>query len=83
MFQCGNFSVNKADVAFSAIGANHALEQENRAVKVIGGIQGIANNQKALNDYFLTAAKMGNIIVNFCKTFNIDDGEASNRDEHC
>ena len=73
MFQCGKVSVNKVDVAFSAIGA----------VKVIGGIKGIANNQKALNDYFLTAAKMGNIIVNFCKTFNIDDGEASNRDEHC
>ena len=35
----GEFSVNKSNVPFSAIGADHALEQENRAVKVLGGIK--------------------------------------------
>ena len=39
------FSVNKSNVLFSAIGADHALEQENRAVKILGGIKGIANSQ--------------------------------------
>ena len=38
-----NFAVNKMTVAFSAIGADHAIEHENRAVKVLGGIKGIAN----------------------------------------
>ena len=39
------FSVNNSNVLFSAIGADHALEQENRAVKILGGIKGIANSQ--------------------------------------
>ena len=34
MFESGNFSVNKSEVPFSAISADHALEQENRVVKV-------------------------------------------------
>ena len=39
------FSVNKSNVLFSAIGADHSLDQENRAVKILGGIKGIANSQ--------------------------------------
>ena len=37
----------------SAIGADHALEQENRGMKVIGGIKGIRDNQVALDRHFL------------------------------
>ena len=62
MFESGNFSVNKSEVPFSVFGADHALEQENRAVKVIARIKGIGNNGNALNDYFLTGAEMGNIV---------------------
>ena len=69
MFNSGNFSVNKTLIPFSAIGVDHAIEQENRAVKVLGGIKGIANNQKALDEYFLTVSQMGNIIEDFCKVF--------------
>ena len=58
------------------------FQQENRAVKVIGGIKGITNNQKALADYFLTAAEIGNIIGSICTTFHIDDGEARKREGH-
>ena len=71
MFSEGNFSVNKSMVLFSAIGVDHAVEQENRAAKVLGGIKGIANNQSALDEYFLTIPEMGNIIENFCGMFNI------------
>ena len=39
------FSVNKSNVPFSVIGADHAIEQENRAVKGLGGIKRIANSQ--------------------------------------
>ena len=46
MFQQGTFSVNKTSIPFSLIGIDHAIKQENRAVKVLGGIKGIANNQK-------------------------------------
>ena len=34
----GNFSVNKSQVPFCALGTDHALEQENRKMKVLGGI---------------------------------------------
>ena len=37
MFESGNFTVNKSEAPFSAFGADHALEQKNRAIKVIGG----------------------------------------------
>ena len=36
----GNFSVNKSNVPFCAIGGDHALEQENRRMKVLGGYKG-------------------------------------------
>ena len=35
LLQNGHFSVNKSGIPFSAIGADHALEQENRAMKVL------------------------------------------------
>ena len=78
MFESGNFSVNK----FSEIGADHALKQENRAAKAIGGIKGIGNNENAVGDYFLTAAEMRNILESFCANFNLDDKEARKREEH-
>ena len=35
-FEDGNFTVNKPDVPFSAIGIDHGIEHENRATKVNG-----------------------------------------------
>ena len=81
MFNSGNFSVNKTLIPFSAIGVDHAIEQENSAVKVLGGIKGIANNQKALDEYFLTVSEMENIIADFCEVFNIHN-EAPKRTQH-
>ena len=71
MFSEGNFSVNKTFIPFSTIRVDHAIEQENRAVKVLGGIKGIANNRKELDEYFLTVSEMGNIIQDICDVFNI------------
>ena len=42
-FMNGYFSINKTSVPFTAIGADHAIEHENRTMKVLGGIKGIAN----------------------------------------
>ena len=52
-FDKGYFCVNNSTVTHSAIGADHATEHENRAMKVLGGIKGIANNRLALEQYFL------------------------------
>ena len=38
MLNKGNFFVNKTLISFSAIGVDHAIEQENRAVNLLGGI---------------------------------------------
>ena len=41
------FFVNISKVPHSAVGADHGIEQENRAMKVLGAIKSIANNQLA------------------------------------
>ena len=81
MFNESSFSVNKIFIPFSAIGVDHAIEQEKRAVKVVGGIKGTANNRKALDEYFLTVSEMRNIIHDFCDVFNIQN-EAPRRTQH-
>ena len=62
---------NKSTVPHSAIGAAHAIEHENRAMKVLRGIKGIANNQLALEQYFLIIPEINSIVDEFCETFNI------------
>ena len=46
----GCFSINKTSVPLTAIGADHAIEHENRIMKVLGGIKGIANGIKNLEN---------------------------------
>ena len=55
---------------------------ENRALKVLGGIKGIANSCQALSESFLSAAEMGSIVGNFCETFGIEENQSRKRDEH-
>ena len=69
--ESGNFSVNKPQVPFCALGTNHALEQENRKMKVLGGICGIANCKNTLENYFLLSPLLGNISEQFCNYFGI------------
>ena len=45
----GNFSVNISAIPFNAIGADHGIEQENRTLKVLGGVTGILINKTALH----------------------------------
>ena len=70
-FDKGYFCVNKSTVPHSAIGADHAIEHENRAMKVLGGIKGIATNRLALEQYFFIIPEMNSIADEFCETFNI------------
>ena len=72
----------KSGIPFTAIGSDHGIEQKNRALKVIGGIKGIANSEVTLNEYFLTAAGMRNIVNNFCEAFGTDENQSRKRDEH-
>ncbi|KAL9989134.1 hypothetical protein ACROYT_G003650 [Oculina patagonica] len=56
-FRKGYWAVNKnLDVPFCALGADHALEQINRSMKVSGGLVGITLNPNARNKFFLYIA---------------------------
>ena len=57
-FVSGNWVVNKNEVPFCALGAYHALEQVNRAMKVSGGLIGITQNKNARNHFFLVSPEM-------------------------
>ena len=70
-FQTGHFSVNKSSVPFSAIGADHAVEQQNRAMKVLGGIKGIANSQTALDEYFMAAGELSLLLDQFSDQYDL------------
>ena len=60
-FISGNWVVNKNSIPFCAIGADHALEQVNRMMKVSGGLVGITQNSNALAKFFLAAPELSNI----------------------
>ena len=66
---------------FISIGADHGIEQENRALKVLGGIKWIANSSVRLEEYFALAAEMSNI-ANFCEKFGITEDEARKQENH-
>ena len=53
----GGFCVGKSEVPFTSICADHGIEQENRSMKVMGGIKGIDNARISVDDYFLSAQR--------------------------
>ena len=79
-FEGGNFSVNKNTVPFCAIGVDHAMEQENKSMKIAGGITGITLNQTALDRFVLTAPQISQIVEEFFENNGISD--TSNKKHH-
>ena len=77
----GSLSVSKSLIPFCSIGVDHALEQENRCMKVLGGIKGIANHQSALDQHFLITSEMNTIIDAFQNSLNLKSWGRT-RDEH-
>lgn len=64
----GGFTVKKSQIPFTAIGPDHAGEQENKVLKVQGGLRGIANNENARNRFFLVAPVLSQINRNLSET---------------
>ena len=75
----GNFLVNKIRIPFSAIGADHGIEHENRAMKVMGGIKGITNNKEALYRFALVTPEINLMVREFCRIYGLEN---KSRDEH-
>ena len=70
-----NFSVNKSEIPFSSVGSDHALEQENRSLKVTGGVKGLTQEPTALYRYCLSAPSLNDISKAFCKEHKIESTE--------
>ena len=66
-FKNGNFSVNKSHFTFSAIDANHGIEQLNRKLKVVGGVKGLLQNENALHCFILCAPVLDSVCKDFRK----------------
>ena len=78
----GNFSVNKNTIPFCAIGADHALGQQNREMKVLGGVKGLLLNKDALNQFALIAPELNKICDEFCVANNIGQNSRTEQYQH-
>ena len=56
---------------FSAIGADHGIEHENRAMKVMGGIRGLAYDHQALESFFLASPELNTIVEDFSDKYGL------------
>ena len=75
----GLWSPNKKGFNFCCLGADEALEQVNRKLKVTGGLVGISLKPETLTKYFLVAPYCAKIAANVHESLN-DRG--SERTEH-
>ena len=73
LFENGNFSVNKSSVPFTAIGADYGIKEQNCSLKVLGDIKRLTNKQHSLDEYFLRAGQILNILDDFPDHFNVRD----------
>ena len=80
VLQRSNFNVSKWSVPFPAIDADHGLEQQNRALRVLGGIKWIANSQTALDEFFMTAGEMSLLLDQFTDHYHLRNSR--NTKEH-
>ena len=70
-FHDGNFSVNKSSCAFSTIGRDSGIEQENRSLKVLGVVKGILLNKAALHRFSLASPESNRICDEFLERNNV------------
>ena len=66
-----NYSIAKSSIPFVAIGSDHAMEQENKTMKVLGGIIGLTQQPDALNRFCLTAPVLSSLGEEFLERNNI------------
>ena len=65
--------MNKSRCAFRAIGGDHGIEQENRSLKVLGGVKGILLNKAALHRFSLASPELNRICDEFFERNNVMD----------
>ena len=66
-----NYSISKTSIPLAAIGSGHAMEQENKAMKVLGGITGLTQQPAALSRFCLTAPILSELSQEFLQRNNV------------
>ena len=59
--QSGAWAPNKNGLPFCSLGADEALEQENKKMKMTGGLVGITQLPETLNKFFLVAPYLSKV----------------------
>ena len=68
-----NFSINKTSIPFCSIGSDHALEQDNKLLKVNGRVVGLTQNPKGLHRFCLISPSLASLCSQFLKNSGIID----------
>ncbi|ESO99438.1 hypothetical protein LOTGIDRAFT_158523 [Lottia gigantea] len=76
-FMNGEFSVKQNLIPFTSIGMDHAGEQENKIMKVEGGLIGISNNENERTRYFLVAPILANISKGYLNNLSLQSCHSS------
>ncbi|KAG1662216.1 hypothetical protein GQR58_021026 [Nymphon striatum] len=72
----GNFVISKHSVPFTAIGPDHAIEQEHKKMKMKRGFIGITGNEQAMEKHFVIARTLSRIVQEFKEYAGIDNRRA-------
>ena len=75
-----NFSKSKSEILFTSIGSDHAMEQENKNLKVRGGVIGLTQKPSALYHFCLTVPILNALSDEYCKKCDIQ--HCSKRKSH-
>ena len=68
-----NFSINKMSIPFCSIGSDHALEKNNKLLKVNGGVVGLRQNPTALHRFCLISPSLASLCSQFLKNSGLID----------
>ena len=80
MFTTCRISQNcKRHFPFSAIGADHGIEQLHRELKEVGGVKGLLKNENALDHFILCAPVLDSVCKDFRKRSKL---KKESRDKH-
>ena len=66
-----NFSINKTSIPFCSISTDHALEQENKILKINGGVKALTQNTTALHRFCLIAPSLNSLLKEFLGVQNM------------
>ena len=70
-FENSNFSAKKTHFLFTAIIADHDIEQLNQELKVFGGVKGLLQNENALHCFILCTPVLDSVDKDFPKRHNM------------